>query len=104
MTRRLVFSPVAERDLNRHIDYLIDQHAIVAAEQLNQRVAAFLSMTLSAYPRTGRLAKEPDLWESWIPGTKLIVWYEFTDEELNVVRFWHTAQQRQTDKTDDDQN
>ena len=64
------------------------------AEDLKIRVDEFLSLTLANYPRNGRFIAERDLWETWIPGTKLVVWYTFTDDELVAITFWHTSQNR----------
>ena len=29
-----------------------------------------------------------------MPGTRLVVWYRFTEEELQIIRLWHAAQDR----------
>ena len=34
--------------------------------------------------------------EHGVPRTRLVVWYRFTDTELQVARIWHTAQDRQS--------
>lgn len=88
------FAPQAEHTLAEQFDYLVAQGATVPAHAMLNRVDAFLHQTLALYPRTGRPIAEHDLWETWIPGTRLVVWYVFTDEELTVLTFWHTAQDR----------
>jgi hypothetical protein len=35
-----------------------------------------------------------NIWETWIPGTRLVVWYRFTADELQIIRIWHSAQDR----------
>lgn len=88
------FSPMAERELNVQIDYLLIQGAFRPAEALALRVESFVSRFLIQYPRGGRFISDRDLWEIWIPGTRLVLWYRFTDEDLDVVRVWHVAQNR----------
>jgi hypothetical protein len=58
------------------------------------RVETFLAKTLAEYPRNGCLIVERQLWETWIPRTKLVVWYTFSEAELVVLTFWHTSQDR----------
>ena len=92
--RTVRFTPEAERTLEQQIDYLISQGAIAPAQALKSRVEAFLIETQATYPRTGRWLPECRLWETWIPGTKLVAWYLFDDSELVVITFWHTSQSR----------
>ncbi|MFM9942159.1 MAG: hypothetical protein ACKVP7_21965 [Hyphomicrobiaceae bacterium] len=92
--RRIVFTAEAEHTLGHQVGYLIDQGASVAASALSARVEQFLAGMILAWPRTGRYIPERDLWETWIPRTRLVVWYRFTDDELVILTFWHTAQDR----------
>ena len=84
----------ADDVLANQIDYLIAQGAIAPAQALKARVETFPTQTQAAYPRTGRWLPERQLWETWIPGTKLVAWYLFDDAELVVITFWHTSQSR----------
>jgi plasmid stabilization system protein ParE len=93
--RQLRFTPEAEQTLAAQISYLIDQGAVGAAETLKTRVESFLATTLAEYPRNGRLIAQRQIWETWIPRTRLVVWYTFTDDVLVVITFWHTSQDRQ---------
>jgi plasmid stabilization system protein ParE len=86
--------PEAERTLTLQLDYLIELGAVGPAQSLKDRVEAYLIDTLAAYPRTGKHIVERDIWETWIPRTRLVAWYSFTDDELAVVAFWHTGQNR----------
>ena len=61
------------------------------------RVSKFFPLTLSMFPATGHLIAERDLWEVWVPRTKLVVWYRFSDTAITVMTFWHTSQDRQTE-------
>jgi hypothetical protein len=57
-------------------------------------LTAFLENFLAIHPRTGKFIPEAVIWETWIPGTKLIIWYRFSDDQLDVIRIWHTARNR----------
>ena len=91
---KLVIAPSAARDLANQLGYLVDQGASDAADRLEQRMTAYLSTTLAAYPRAGIPLHVRGLWETWVPKTRLIVWYRFTADELQIVRVWHTSQDR----------
>jgi plasmid stabilization system protein ParE len=92
----------AEADLQAQLDYLVERGAVRAAERLSARVKSFLSDFLTIHPATGRFLDHRGLWETWIPRTRLVVWYRFTDTELQVARVWHTAQDRQNAPTQAD--
>lgn len=92
--RELRFSPEAETALNNQIDYLLEARAPRAAQALARRIQNFLATTIAAYPRTGRYLNDRDLWETWIPGTPIVAWYVFDDDQIAIVTFWHTAQDR----------
>ena len=94
--RSVRLTPEAEDILANQIDYLIAQGAIAPAQALKTRIETFLTETQATFPRTGRWLAERQLWETWIPGTKLVAWYLFDDAELVVVTFWHTSQSRPT--------
>jgi plasmid stabilization system protein ParE len=92
--RRVRLTPEAEDVLAAQIGFLVDRGAVAPAQALKMRVEMFLSKTLAQFPRNGRHISERELWETWIPRTKLVVWYRFTDLELVVVAVWHTSQDR----------
>ncbi len=94
--RRVVFSHEAQERLEVQIEYLLDRGAPGAARTLRHRVDAFLSNILTRFPGTGAYIQQKDLWESWIPRTRLVVWYRFDDDALQVVTVWHTSQDRQS--------
>ena len=91
---KLVIAPSAARDLSNQLGYLVDQGAGDAADRLEKRLTTFLSTTLAAYPRTGIQLRHRGFWETWVPKTRLVVWYRFTADELQIVRVWHTSQDR----------
>ncbi len=93
---RLVLSPRAARDLDNQIQYLIDQHAPKAARRLKTRIMSFLRETLVSAPRFGIFVDHRDLYETWIPSTKLVIWYRVESDRIEVARFWHTSQDRQS--------
>jgi plasmid stabilization system protein ParE len=91
---KIVVAPAARRDLERQLAYLIDHDAATAARRLERRLVTFIERTLVAYPRVGTFVGHRDVWEVWIPGTRLVLWYRFTIDELHIVRVWHSAQDR----------
>lgn len=91
--RTYLFADTARHALDAQIDYLLARNP-QAASALNDRVHAFIRATLCPFPRTSRLIPERDLWETWVPGTRLVLWYTFDDDTLTVVMVWHTAQDR----------
>jgi plasmid stabilization system protein ParE len=94
----VVLSPEAAERLEAQIAYLRDVGAVAAAERLRTRVMQFLSRHLAKFPRTGRRLRERDLWEMWIPRTRLVVWYRIESERVLVVTVWHTSQERSAAK------
>jgi len=92
--RTVVVTEEAETQLRHQIDYITSQGAPQAARHLQTRVHAFLEGTLAQFPGSGRHLPEFDVFESWIPRTRLVVWYRFTNDELVVLSVWHTSQDR----------
>jgi plasmid stabilization system protein ParE len=92
--RRWVLDRQAEADLRAQLDYLIECGAVEAAERLLERAKSFLRDFLTVYPGTGVFLDHRGLWETWIPRTRLVLWYRFTDTELQIARIWHTSQDR----------
>jgi plasmid stabilization system protein ParE len=95
---RITFDPRAADELAYQIEYLIDRHAVAAAIRLEARCNAFLEQFLATHPRSGKYIAEAKIWETWIPGTRLIIWYRFRHNELQVLRIWHAAQRRTPEK------
>lgn len=96
---RGVLDRQAEADLQDQLDYLIEHGAVGAAEGQSARIKAFLRDFLTVHPSTGVFLDHRGLWETWIPGTRLVLWYRFTDTELQVARIWHIAQDRRSAPT-----
>lgn len=92
---RIVIAPDARLDIARQVIYLIEHDAAAAARRLEQRLLTFIESTLAAYPRIGAFTGHRGLWEVWIPRTRLVVWFRFTQDELQVVRVWHASQDRE---------
>ena len=55
---------------------------------------AFFEDFLCHHPRPGKHIIEKDISETWMPGTRLVVRYCFTDDELQIIRIWYSAQDR----------
>jgi len=85
---KVVLAPQASRDLDHQIQYLIDQHAPKAARDLNTRVMSFLRHTLATTPRFGVFIDHRELFETWIPCTRLVIWYRVGDDTIEIARFW----------------
>lgn len=81
-------------ELESQFDYLLEHGAHAAALRLRARCDAFFENLLAPHPRSGKHIPEKNIWETWIPGTRLIVWYRFTSDELQIIRVWHGAQNR----------
>ncbi len=94
--RGWVLDRQAEADLQSQLDYLIERGAVDAAERLSTRLKTFLRDYLTVYPATGIFLNHRGLWEIRVPRTRLVLWYRFTDSEVQIARFWHTAQDRQS--------
>ena len=91
---RIILDLGAAHDLESQLDYLISHNAPQAAARLKARLDAFLESFLAVHPRTGKYISEKDIWETWVPGTRLVVWYRFNGNELQIIRVWHSAQDR----------
>ena len=91
---KVVLSPEAVERLEAQIAYLRDAGAADAAERLRRRVMDFLSNHLAHVPRTGRRLGDHELWEMWIPRTRLVLWYRIETERIVVATVWHTSQDR----------
>ena len=93
--RSYVFAPRDRRDLQSQIDYLNDEGVFDAADRLLARIENFVAHFLTVHPKTGVFLTHRDLWETWVPQTRLVLWYRFTDTTLEIARVWHTSQDRQ---------
>ena len=94
--RSWVLDREAEADLQAQFDHLIERGAVNAAERLAARIKSFLRDFLTVYPATGVFLEHRGLWETWVPRTRLVLLYRFTDTELQVVRIWHTSRDRRS--------
>ena len=88
------FAREAEAAFEHQIDYLISQHALAAARAFERRVRSYLRDTVCLFPYAGTHIAERAIYESWIPGTRLIIWYTVTDQYENVAMIWHASQAR----------
>lgn len=91
---KIRFDPRAAVELEAQIGYLVEQGALSAAARLKMRCDDFFENFLTRHPRTGKLIAERGIWETWIPGTRLVIWYRLTPDELQIVRIWHASQDR----------
>jgi plasmid stabilization system protein ParE len=98
---KVVLSAEAAIRLEDQIGFIARSGSPAAADRLRLRVLDFLETHLAHFPRTGVYIPKRDLWETWIPGTRLVVWYQIRREQLYVVTVWHTAQDRLRDTSND---
>ena len=91
---KVVLSPEAAERLEAQIAFLRDAEALDAAERLRMRIMRFLSDHLAHFPRAGRRLGDPDLWEMWIPRTRLVLWYRIEGRRIVVQTVWHASQNR----------
>jgi len=94
MSRNVIVSDEALKYLDNYIDYLISEGAVEPATRLSERFFSYIKTFLAIYPATGSFIFERNLYEVWISGTRLIVWYRFDDETLEIIDIWHTSQDR----------
>lgn len=96
------FTTEAAGTLEAQVQYIREQHAPAAAERLHQRVVSFLEKHVSRLPRAGRRMERDglEIWEMWVPRTKLILWYEIREDHVLVVSVWHAARDRSATTTE----
>jgi plasmid stabilization system protein ParE len=95
---KVVLAPEAVERLEAQIGFLRDVGAEYAAEWLRARVTDFMANHLARYPRTGRELGNSGLWETWIPRTRLVVWYRIEQDQIAIATVWHTSQNRSVAK------
>lgn len=93
---KVVLDPEAATELENQLDYLISRSSADAARRLEQRFFEFVYETLAAFPRMGAFVPGRSIWDTWFPDTRLLLWHRFKDDELQIVRVWHTSQDRRT--------
>ncbi len=91
---RLRFTARARIRFDQQIDYLIEAGSPRAARRLANRFEQFLKRFVIRYPSAGTFVAEREIWEIWVPRTRLVLWYRFTESELTIIDVWHTAQDR----------
>ena len=88
-------APAAEVALTRQIDDLLDHDAAPAARSLERRLRIFIEQTLCTFPFVGTHIPARGIYETWVPGTKYVLWYTVTDEAVIIAMIWHTSQDRE---------
>jgi plasmid stabilization system protein ParE len=92
--RSVRFTETARSALDAQINYLISVDAFEPASRLAARVNHYAASMIARHPRAATFVPEKALWETWIPRTRFVVWYTFTDDEVVVINVWHTSQDR----------
>ena len=88
----VILSREAAEQLDAQLRYLRSKGANQAANEFGRRVMQFLTRHLAEFPRSGRHLADRDLWETWIPRTRLILWYRIEPDHVAVATVWHSAQ------------
>ena len=91
---KIILAPRARKQLANQMRYLVDQHAHDAARKFERTISNFLKGTVALYPASGTYLTHRELWERAVPQSHFVVWYRFTREEIEVVRVWHSSQNR----------
>jgi plasmid stabilization system protein ParE len=85
---------LAEKQLEKYIQYLRNEHANQAADDLIDSFEWFIDTVLVTFPTMGQLTERDDLFETFIPDTRLVIWYVFNSDILTIVDIWHESQDR----------
>jgi plasmid stabilization system protein ParE len=93
---KVVLSPEATERLEAQFACLRDVGAAGAGERLYARVLSFLLNHLARFPRAGRHLEDRDLWEMWIPSTRLVLWYRIEADRIGIATVWHASQDRRS--------
>jgi plasmid stabilization system protein ParE len=92
MDFKVFLSEVALNDLERIVVYIAPLNPIAAEQLGNQLLDAALS--LHSFPERGRMVPEfrqPELREIIFRSYRIIFRMNHTDQNLEIVRFWHGA-------------
>jgi plasmid stabilization system protein ParE len=92
MDFKVFLSEVALNDLERIVVYIAPLNPIAAEQLGNQLLDAALS--LHSFPERGRMVPEfrqPELREIIFRSYRIIFRMNNTDQNLEIVRFWHGA-------------
>ena len=92
MDFKVFLSEVALNDLERIVAYIAPLNPIAAEQLGNQLLDAALS--LHSFPERGRMVPEfrqPELREIIFRSYRIIFRMNHTDQNLEIVRFWHGA-------------
>lgn len=87
----VVWSSLAEEQLNKELDYYEDNVSPLAAQKLLEMLKASTDR-LSAFPQLGFLVEENPLYRILIEGHYKIV-YSVEDEQIRIAFFFNTWQE-----------
>jgi len=89
---RLRWTPVAASDLEDIRNY-VDLHLPAFAQSTIQTIYREIQ-SLRRFPMRGRIGEVEGTRECWLTPLPYIVVYRVTDTAIEVIRIWHTAQDR----------
>jgi len=93
---KIVYTATANAHISSQIRYLLDRGAPQAGKRLFHRIKSHVRDVIAAYPNAGRKVVEQDLFEAWIPRTRLVVLYRVDEARgvLTVLAVFHASQNR----------
>lgn len=89
---KVVWRSRAEQELTRQLAYLAAQNPF-AAERMRDRIDERVT-ALMTFPNSGRPSRRSDVRELVIFGTPYVAIYRVRGDEIEILRFFHTSQNR----------
>lgn len=89
MTFRLRWTIAASTDLQDYLDY-ISEHNPRAAARLAERILA-VEKIIQQWPYSGGFDADTDLYEHWVPGSRLKLVYVVGDSVIEIIAAFHTS-------------
>lgn len=88
---RLIWAPLAKRDLREAIEYIAEDNPR-AADDIEDRIFA-AARSLTEHPNKGRSGRRGGTREWMAPKTPYLLVYRHTAAMVEIVRVWHTSRE-----------
>lgn len=88
---RLIWSPLAQRDLREAVAF-IAQDSLTAADAVEDRILA-AALALLDHPAKGRKGRRAGTREWAVPQTSHLLVYRPTASLIEIVRVWHMSRE-----------
>ncbi len=86
---KVVYVPRAERHIANHLAYGIERFGARDAARTIRRLRSYIRLTVAQYPKTSRYHPSIDAYESWVPGTPFVIYYQTEPTIITVVAVFH---------------